>query len=39
MHRTRRIYPVNVRHEIELHSHGGTLDPRTGEAIYDGGRE
>ena len=23
---------------IELHSHGGTLDPETGEAIYDGWR-
>jgi hypothetical protein len=22
---------------VELHSHGGTLDPRTGEPVYDGG--
>lgn len=21
---------------VELHSHGGTLDPHTGEAVYDG---
>lgn len=24
---------------IELHSHGGTVDPRTGEAVYDGAGE
>lgn len=24
---------------IELHSHGGTLDPETGEPVYDGMRE
>lgn len=23
---------------IEMHRHGGTLDPRTGEAVYDGWR-
>ena len=24
---------------VEMHSHGGTIDPVTGEHVYDGGRE
>jgi predicted RNA-binding Zn-ribbon protein involved in translation (DUF1610 family) len=24
---------------VEMHSHGGTIDPLTGERIYDGGRD